>query len=162
MDLALVSRFVLLLFAANAAPVIAKRALGEFLAAPIDGGLKLPDGHPLFGRSKTVRGVAASILCTAAVAPLIGINLKTGALMAAMAMIGDLVSSFIKRRLALAPGSGAVGLDQIPESVFPALACQSVLGLRTIEILLITLSFLACERVFSRLLQIARLRDPRI
>jgi CDP-2,3-bis-(O-geranylgeranyl)-sn-glycerol synthase len=162
MDLALVGRFLLLLFAANAAPVIAKRAFGEFLAAPIDGGLKLPDGYPLFGRSKTVRGIVVSILCTAALAALIGIGLKTGAFIAAMAMIGDLVSSFIKRRLGLRPGSGAVGLDQIPESLFPALAYQNVFGLRTAEVFLITLSFLTCELAFSSLLQIARLRDPRL
>ncbi len=42
-------------------------------------------------------------------------------------MAGDLLSSFLKRRLALAPSSRATGIDQIPESLFPLLACRSAL-----------------------------------
>jgi hypothetical protein len=45
MNVKLVSQFVLLLFAANGAPVVAKIALGDFLACQIDGGLKLSDGE---------------------------------------------------------------------------------------------------------------------
>jgi CDP-2,3-bis-(O-geranylgeranyl)-sn-glycerol synthase len=161
MNVALVGRFVLLLFVANGAPIIAKRAFGDFLAAPIDGVFKLPNGYPLFGRSKTIRGVVVSILCTAAVAPFIGVSSKIGGLIAAVAMIGDLTSSFAKRRFGRPPGSPALGLDQIPESLFPALACQSVLGLRPVDILSIPLLFFICELAFSGLLQIARLRDPR-
>ena len=42
-------------------------------------------------------------------------GLGIGLLVAATAMAGDLLSSFLKRRLALAPSSQAIGLDQIPE-----------------------------------------------
>ena len=35
---------------------------------------------------------------------------------ATMAMVGDLLSSFVKRRLKFQPSSRATGLDQIPES----------------------------------------------
>jgi hypothetical protein len=39
---------------------------------------------------------------------------------------GAPLSSFIKRRLALVPSSQAIGLDQIPESLFPLLACRQL------------------------------------
>ena len=50
---------------------------------------------------------------------MIGLDWRIGALVAAMAMLGDLFSSFLKRRMGLAPSRQAIGLDQIPESCFP-------------------------------------------
>jgi CDP-2,3-bis-(O-geranylgeranyl)-sn-glycerol synthase len=54
---------------------------------------------------------------------------------AGTAMVGDLISSFIKRRLGFAPSSRVTGLDQIPESLFPLLACRDLLSLSGIDIL---------------------------
>ena len=76
------------------------------------------DGRPLFGASKTVRGILVSILITSACAPLLGLGLRIGLLVAISAMAGDLLSSFLKRRLDLQPGSQALGLDQIPNRCF--------------------------------------------
>ena len=45
------------------------------------------------------------------------------------AMAGDLVSSFMKRRLRLKSEAQAVGLDQIPEVLLPLLLRKSRLGL---------------------------------
>jgi CDP-archaeol synthase len=53
---------------------------------------------------------------------------------AATAMAGDLLSSFVKRRFGLAPSSKATGLDQIPEALFPLLACRSALSLTALDI----------------------------
>ena len=39
-------------------------------------------------------------------------------------MAGDLFSSFVKRRLHLVSSSMAMGLDHIPESLFPLLASR--------------------------------------
>jgi hypothetical protein len=71
---------------ANGTPILVEKLLGRFLAFPIDGGLELTDGKPLFGSSKTLRGLALSILATTAVAPLIGLDWKIGGLVAATAM----------------------------------------------------------------------------
>jgi hypothetical protein len=49
-------------------------------------------------------------------------------------MAGDLFSSFLKRRLNLPPSSPALGLDQVPESLFPLLACRYSLPLTPIDI----------------------------
>jgi CDP-2,3-bis-(O-geranylgeranyl)-sn-glycerol synthase len=44
-------------------------------------------------------------VATTAVAPLIGLSWKVGALVALTAMLGDLFSSFLKRRMGLAPNA---------------------------------------------------------
>jgi len=56
---------LILVSTANTAPVALARLLGARFARPIDGGLVLRDGHPLLGRSKTWRGLAAAILLAA-------------------------------------------------------------------------------------------------
>ena len=47
--------------------------------------------------------------------PWIGLDWTIGLLVSVTTMIGDLFSSFAKRRMNLAPSSMALGLDQIPE-----------------------------------------------
>jgi CDP-2,3-bis-(O-geranylgeranyl)-sn-glycerol synthase len=74
-------------------------------------------------------------------------------------MVGDLLSSFLKRRLHLASSSKATGLDQIPESLFPLLACRSALSLTTLDIAVGCAIFFAGEILLSRLFFWLRLRD---
>ena len=82
-----------------------------------------------------------------------------GAIVGAVAMAGDLASSFVKRRLALPPSSRATGLDQIPESLFPLLAASALLPLSALDIVVATLAFFLGEIVLSRLLYKWRIRD---
>ena len=102
---------------------------------------------------------AASILVTAAGAPLVGLEPQIGALAAATAMAGDLASSFVKRRLNSPPSSRALGLDQVPESLFPLLACRNALSLTAVDIALAAGIFFVGEILLSRLLYAIRLRD---
>lgn len=55
----LMLQLVSLLALANGAPVIAKKLVGDWLSAPLDGGTRFVDGEPLFGRSKTIRGFSS-------------------------------------------------------------------------------------------------------
>ena len=71
------AQLLILLSLANGSPVIAKLILGEAYATPIDGNTQFIDGRPLFGRSKTIRGVVVSLLVTALVALLIGLQVWT-------------------------------------------------------------------------------------
>jgi hypothetical protein len=103
---------LILISAANGAPVLFERVLGTRFARPIDGGLVLRDGHPLLGRSKTWRGLAAAILLAACASVLINLPWQAGALAAASAMAGDCLSSFVKRRFGLEPSVMTLGLDQ--------------------------------------------------
>jgi CDP-archaeol synthase len=128
------AQLLILLALANGSPVIAKRIFGETYALPIDGNARFVDGRPVLGRSKTIRGVLASLLATALGAPLLGLHFGIGLIVAATAMAGDLLSSFVKRRFGLAPSSKATGLDQIPEALFPLLACRSALSLTALDI----------------------------
>lgn len=148
-----------LLTLANGSPVVTKWMLGSYLAQPLDGNIKFFDGRPLLGSSKTIRGVVASIVVTSASAPLLGLNVKIGFAVGAVAMAGDLLSSFLKRRLGLSPSSRATGLDQIPESLFPLLACRHALSLTAIDITAATVVFFVGEVVLSRVLFRLRLRD---
>ena len=66
-------------------------------------------------------------------------------------MLGDLFSSFLKRRMKLPPSSRALGLDQVPESLFPLLACQGLLGLTVTDIVTVVAIFFAGDVVFSPL-----------
>ena len=132
---------LILISAANGAPVLFARLLGTRFARPIDGGVVLRDGHPLLGRSKTWRGVAAAILLAACVAVLMSLPWQLGALAAASAMAGDCLSSFVKRRFGLEPSSMTLGLDQVPESLLPAVACSAYLPLGPVDVLAIVLVF---------------------
>src|SRR5262249_39676160 len=73
--------------------------------------------------------------------------------------VGDLFSSFLKRRMGLPVSSRAVGLDQVPESLFPLLACRSALSLTGWDIAVAVLAFFFAEIVISRLLYRFRVRD---
>src|SRR5262249_35349136 len=128
------AQVLILLALANGSPVIAKRIFGETYAAPVDGNTRFVDGRPLLGPSKTIRGVVISLLVTALGAMVLGLQFWLGLLVASTAMAGDLFSSFVKRRLHLAASSKATGLDQIPESLFPLLACRPVLSLTALGI----------------------------
>jgi len=152
-------QLLVLLALANGAPVAAKMALRGFLAWPLDFGLKLPDDRPVFGTAKTWRGIAASLLVTCAAAPLVGLDWRLGLLVSGFAMIGDLTSSFLKRRMGLAPSSRATGLDQIPESLFPLLACRSALSLSAADIAVATALFFFGALILSRLASRLGLRE---
>jgi CDP-2,3-bis-(O-geranylgeranyl)-sn-glycerol synthase len=152
-------QLLVLLMLANGTPVAAKKFLGEHFAYPLDGGVVFGDGRPLFGRSKTIRGVVLAVLVTTAGAPLIGLEWQIGVLVGGLAMAGDLVSSFLKRRLGLPPSSRASGLDQLPEALLPLLACRNPLSLTVADIGATAALFFIGEVLLSRVLYAFQLRD---
>jgi CDP-2,3-bis-(O-geranylgeranyl)-sn-glycerol synthase len=160
MQLDLVIKFLVLLTMANGTPVFAKKLLPGFLPSPIDGGTTLIiDGRPLFGPSKTLRGLVVSVVATTLSAPVLGLAWTTGLLAGAAAMAGDLGSSFMKRRMGLPSSSRALGLDQVPEALLPALVCKSLLTLTLVDIAVIVALFTLGEMLLSRLLFKLHVRD---
>ncbi len=155
----LVLQLLFLLMLANGTPVIAKKILRDRCSYPLDGHLCFTDGRPLLGRSKTIRGVVLAVLVTTAGGPLIGLGWEIGLLVGIFAMAGDVFSSFSKRRLGLPSSSRATGLDQVPESLFPLLACRGLLPLTAADIVVGVVIFIVGEVVLSRLLYAYRLRD---
>lgn len=106
--------FILPAYFANAAPVI----LGG--GTPIDGGRNFTDGRRIFGDGKTVRGFVAGLAAGTIIGLLQGIAkgslshyLPLGFLLGLGALLGDLLGSFIKRRMGIERGGAAPGLDQL-------------------------------------------------
>ena len=159
MNVSAIVQLLVLLMVANTAPLVAKKLLGGRFTTPLDGGLAFLDGRPLFGPSKTLRGLLSALLATAAVAPLVGVEWRIGLLIAGLAMAGDLVSSFLKRRLKRPSSSKATGLDQIPESLLPALACQGPLELSVADVGVVAAVFFVGEIVLARLSYRLHFRD---
>ena len=143
---------LLLLLVANGAPVITNTILGKRLARPIDNGLNLSDDYRLLGNKKTWRGLFSAILFTTAVAILLGLPPLTGILFGTLTMTGDLLASFIKRRLGKLESSRARGLDTVPESLLPLLFLKYSLALGFIDILLVVGIFFLCEEFISPIL----------
>ncbi|MEM2915092.1 MAG: CDP-2,3-bis-(O-geranylgeranyl)-sn-glycerol synthase [Candidatus Bathyarchaeia archaeon] len=104
-------------YCANGAPVL----FGG--GRPIDGGKRFLDGKPIFGPNKTFRGFVSGIIVGTFVgwvqeslAPKANLpkgNLVLGFVLSFGALIGDLMGSFMKRRLNLKPGAPLPISDQI-------------------------------------------------
>ena len=67
-------------------------------------------------------------------------------------MAGDLLSSFIKRRLGMPDSAQPPVLDQVPESLIPSLLLMPILQLGILEVLVLVILFGVFERVVSKLL----------
>jgi CDP-2,3-bis-(O-geranylgeranyl)-sn-glycerol synthase len=151
-------KLFILLVIANGAPIVARKLLGSISACPLDAGRRLPDGQPLFGDSKTARGIIAALLATVAAGLLLGMSIHIGLTIGAFAMLGDLLSSFIKRRLHKPSGTRFIGLDQVPESLLPLLMLQSQLDLTYTSITLLVIAFVVFDLVMSRILYRLQIR----
>ena len=155
----LVAQLLTLLAVANGTPVIATKLLGKERAFPLDGNATLSDGRPVFGSSKTLRGVILSIALTSACAPLVGLGWEVGFVVAVGAMVGDLFSSFVKRRLGMPSSSKFTGLDQIPKSLLPLLACMALLPLTPLSVAVGAFLFFVGALLFSRVFFKLNIRD---
>ncbi len=138
-------------YLANATPVL----LGG--GGPLDGGRTWRDGEPILGDHKTVRGtlsgIAAGILTgLLQQAPLRGVLLAVGAIS------GDLIVSFIKRRLKLKPGALFPLADQMDFIVFAVILLSLFQPLptwdRIIAILVATLPIHYLTNVLAWLLKL--------
>jgi predicted CDP-diglyceride synthetase/phosphatidate cytidylyltransferase len=145
-------QLLLLIIIANGTPILIRAMLADVFNTAVDFGTMLPDRQWVFGPSKTWRGIIAAFITTPIVAWLLGYSPETGLLVACYAVLGDLTSSFIKRRLAMAPSSMALLLDQIPESLFPAFMMMNVFNLDASSVLLLVVIFVIIELALSKLL----------
>jgi CDP-2,3-bis-(O-geranylgeranyl)-sn-glycerol synthase len=145
-------KLLLLLLVANGAPILARLLFGKHFSWPLDGGYLTKKGHHLLGSSKTIRGLFASLLATTVAAWLMGLHWQWGMMISALAMLGDLCASFIKRRLALPPSSRAIGLDQVPESLIPLIPSAVVFDLTWWKVIILVMVFWLLDALLSRLL----------
>lgn len=150
---------LLLLLVANGAPVLMDKLLGNRFIKPIDNGFSLRDGYRLFGNSKTWRGFFSAVFFTTMVAVFWGLEAITGVLFATFTMMGDLLASFIKRRMGNIESSRARGLDTIPESLLPLSLLNAPLGLSLVDIIMIAGLFFLIEEIVSPILYKLHIRN---
>jgi uncharacterized protein len=144
-------RVVIFLLWVNSLPPIASVFADEWLGRAVDGGVLWRDGRPLLGRHKTIRGVAVAVTGGILVFPCLGEAWWVAGIAALLAMAGDLVSSFIKRRSSFHSGKEVVVLDQLFESLFPLLFLNRYLLLDLKQNVFILLLFIATSFWCSRL-----------
>ena len=156
MRLWLISHLVLLLIIANGTPALLGLVLGPRWNRPLDNNRQLPDNRPLLGPSKTLRGLFSAVIVTGLLAPLFELSILEGASFALLAMLGDIGSSFIKRRLGFASSRSVPLLDQLPESILPLWGMQTVLGSSGSEMALAVAIFIVIDLLLSRLLRALR------
>lgn len=142
---------LVLVMTANSAAWAAGRLLGTRCAAPLDFGRVQADGARLLGSHKTWRGLLAAALATGLAALLLQRGFALGSAFGALALAGDAASSYVKRRLRLAPGSEVPGLDQLPEALLPLLILQRPLGLGVPGCLLVAAVFGVFDIAVQRL-----------
>ena len=141
-----------LIIVANGAPIITRYFLKDYGDWPVDGGRCCLDGQRWLGDSKTWRGIIASCVVTVTFALALALPSHIGLLIAVGAMAGDVLSSFIKRRLKMASSSMALGIDQVPEALLPLLVVQPIFQLSGVDIVALTVAFIVLELVLSRIL----------
>lgn len=143
-------KLLVLIVVANLAPIIGQRLLCDRFASPLDCGSHFLDGRPLLGPSKTWRGYLFSIPITIAFAWVEGLDMTTGLVFSLAVLLGDSVTSFIKRRLGLVSGGHAPGLDQVLESLLPLLVVQPRFDLALSGILGVVIAFIILDLIFWR------------
>jgi CDP-2,3-bis-(O-geranylgeranyl)-sn-glycerol synthase len=139
-----------LLIAANAGAWLVARVLGDRWAAPMDFGVRAPDGQPLFGSHKTWRGFATGVIASGVVAWAWGLGVWLGIGVGAVSLVGDALSSALKRRLRLPPGTEIPLMDQLPEALLPLVMFQRALGLDPASIAGIVVTFVVLDIAAAR------------
>jgi len=140
--------YILPSYVANGTPVI----FGG--GTPIDFGKKFLDNRPIFGKNKTWRGLLAGIACGTLTGLLVYslllvipiLEKTTPSLCIIIAFLesvgahaGDLLGSFIKRRLNIRPGGPAPILDQTLWIIFAIIFVSPVLYFPLIEVIILLL-----------------------
>ena len=114
-------KILILLFLINGTPPVLTFFFPEILKRPLDNNYNFWDGYPVLGKHKTIRGFFSAVIAGSLFGYFIGFSLFISILAGLFSMLGDCISSFIKRRLKLKEGTSIPGLDQIFEGGFPLL-----------------------------------------
>jgi len=100
----LIFKFWLILMVTNGTPMLAAALWPGLRRRPVDNGRRLADGQPLLGHHKTWGGLLSGILAGGLCGGLMGLSLPMSSLIAGTSMLGDLFTSFLKRRMGFKEG----------------------------------------------------------
>jgi uncharacterized protein len=142
-------KILAMLIVTNAAPLVATGFFSKGSCRPLDNGRRLADGHPVLGRNKTLCGLLSGIGAAGALSLPIGLPLAMGLSIAGASLSGDLLTSFIKRRLGLAEGETVYLLDHLLEGALPLLLCKDLYSISWSLSLVLLMLFIGCGLVGS-------------
>ncbi|MEJ2642234.1 MAG: CDP-archaeol synthase [Desulfosarcinaceae bacterium] len=117
-------KILVILIVANTAPILSSALFPKARRWPLDNGRRLADGRPLLGAHKTLWGLLSGIGAAGIIGLLMGLSLATGLLIGLASLLGDLLTSFFKRRLGLVAGETAHLFDHLLEGALPLLLCK--------------------------------------
>ena len=137
---------------ANATPV----ALGGGPA--LDGGEKWLDGKPFLGSHKTLRGCIFGTLAGLIIGVIQG-NPLAGLTQGFGAILGDLIGSFLKRRLDIAPGASLPILDQIDFILTAILISQPFTRATFTEMTVITIVTIPIHYLVNYISWMTKMKD---
>jgi len=152
MDTRLALDLTVLLLVANGTPALTGLLMRGRWNAPLDGGHVCRDGQRLLGSAKTVRGLLSSLVATTLLAGMLGFSWSYGITFGCLAMLGDTISSFTKRRLGYQISCARPVLDQLPESLLPLLVLEPATEAAA-EIVVAATAFLALDLLLSSLVK---------
>ena len=148
-----ISLILLPIYVANASAML----LGG--KTPVDFNKNFFDSRPILGKGKTFKGtilgITAGIIIAAAINGLIpeqtaqyySVNyLLIAALLVALAILGDIIGSFIKRRLNIERGKPVLLLDQLDFVIVPMLFLWSQKFVSLTEIIIVLVITLIVHR----------------
>ena len=153
-------KILTLLWAINLVPPLLTLLFEERWSLPLDRGRCLPDGKPLFGSHKTIRGFLGGVTAGTVVGSILGFPWWLGCGAGFLSMAGDLASSFIKRRFGASSGDIVPLLDQGFEGLFPFLLLGPCLFLNAGQIFLLLVCFSAVAYMGSLFLNRVLLAMP--
>ncbi len=134
-------KILTLLWVVNLVPSLLTFIFEDKGNTPLDLGYRLPDGNHLFGSHKTFRGFFGGAGAGVLAGVLLGIPWWLGLGVGLLAMVGDLTSSFIKRRTGISSGEIVPILDQAFEGLFPLWLFAPHFSLSAGDILLLIVLF---------------------
>jgi hypothetical protein len=154
----------------NLLPPLARLIWEDRFNRPLDRGAAWFDGRALLGSHKTIRGILFCLFGSLLFVPILEVKWQFVLLGAALAICGDLFTSFLKRRANLSVGKRVLGADHFLESLLPALFLGKVLpavspsstpSLSWWEIIVIIFLFVLLGSLGSWIWEKAMYRTPR-
>ena len=155
-------KILFLLWLINFAPPLTAFFFEEKGAFPLDFGKSWRDGKPLLGSHKTIRGIVAGVGAGMLIGVCFGFPLWFGYACGLLSMLGDLCSSFVKRRVGYHSGEDIPGLDQGIEGLLPLMLVKDQFALSwsiTLALLLVfTIGAYIGSVLYKKIIRKARSR----
>lgn len=122
-------KLLFFLWLINFIPPLLSFLIDSRFSLPVDLNKTFRDQKPIFGPHKTWRGLLGALFCGFLLSYLLGFPLWLGFSATLLSMIGDLLSSFAKRRLDKPSGHNFPVMDQFFEGALPFLLISPYFGL---------------------------------